>query len=623
MKNGIDRLQIGILRNYNFKVLLLISFFGIILFFWGLGDSGLIDETPAKFAAAARSMSVTGNWLTPVSNGIPRFDKPPLIYWLMGLMYSIPNQSTWDSLGSLSARFPSALSSLILMIVLGDTLIKWPQNNTFSPRRTAFVTALSFALSPFVMIWSRIAVSDALLCGTLGVSMLFQWRCYVKPFQNSWVYAWIILAFSVLAKGPVAIILMLFSLIIFGVFQRDFGRLIHVLKPGYGLLITALISLPWFIAEYVIEGQVFLQSFFGYHNFQRFTTVVNSHQENIFFYLFMLVIASLPFSPLLILGLFNGVTEIKYNLIKGNNKPSDSLLFFSIAWFLSVFLFFSISGTKLPSYWLPATPAAAIIIGQTENIRNNKFKYFQSFFDFSWNLTILIIFITAILLLFPLFNSDLNLLDKINDNEMKNLSSHIVESGILLRGGICLLASALIAVISKSFSRANLLNIQIPIILFNLFTFIPLFGIADVHRQLSLRQASEEIVNIKKDEESVAMVGIKKPSVHYYTNSVILYESNTVNNVVNLAERLEFEKRIGWEGIEIGKSPGSQSVLILIDNETSKLSHWNSLDPIDLGRFGIYNLWRVDRLKLNEVSNNLKRDSNAKSDWKDYNPERY
>ena len=152
------------------------------------------------------------------------------------------------------------------------------------------------------MIWSRIAVSDALLCGTLGIAMLFQWRCYVKPFRNSWIYPWIILSLAVLVKGPVAIVLMLFSLLIFGIFQRDLGRLIRVLKPGYGIVITLLISLPWFLAEYLIEGQIFLQSFFGYHNFQRFTTVVNSHQENIFFYLLMLLIASIPFSPLLILG---------------------------------------------------------------------------------------------------------------------------------------------------------------------------------------------------------------------------------------------------------------------------------------------------------------------------------
>ena len=623
MKFGINRFKMKLFQKYDLKVLVYIALSGLILFFWGLGDSGLIDETPAKFAAAARSMSVTGNWLTPISNGIPRFDKPPLIYWLMGLMYSIPNQSSWDPLGSLSARFPSAISSLLLMIVLGDTLMRWPQNKTFSPSRTALVSALSFALTPFVMIWSRIAVSDALLCGTLGISMLFQWRCYVNPLHNSWVYAWIILSFGVLAKGPVAIVLMLFSLLIFGIFQRDLGRLISVIKPCYGMLITLLISTPWFLAEYLIEGKIFLQSFFVYHNFQRFTTVVNSHQENIFFYLLMLVIASLPFSPLLILGLFKGVIEIKDNLIKGKTKPSESLLFFSIAWLLSVFLFFTISGTKLPSYWLPATPAVAIVIGQAENFRIKKSKNALSIFNIFWNLEIFTILCLAIVILIPILNSNFTLLDKINDNEMNNISTHLVESGILLIGAICLLGSSFIGIVSQFFWGRSLLNIQIPIFLFNILTFIPLFGLVDLHRQLSLREASEVIVDLKKNNESIAMVGIMKPTVHFYTNSIILYESNKINNVVNLSERLEHDKRIGWKGNSIGDLPGSDSVLVLIDNDTSKLNHWKILDPVELGKFGIYNLWRVDRLILNEVANTFKRELNVESDWKKYNPERY
>tara|TARA_B100000965_G_C19575892_1_gene751311 strand:- start:491 stop:1912 length:1422 start_codon:yes stop_codon:yes gene_type:complete len=473
------------------------------------------------------------------------------------------------------------------------------------------------------MIWSRIAVSDALLCSTLGIGMLFQWRCYVKPFSYSWVYAWIILAFSVLAKGPVAIVLMLFSLFIFGILQRDLGRLIGVLKPGYGLLITLLISAPWFLAEYFIEGHVFLQSFFGYHHFQRFFTVVNSHQENVFFFLLMLLIASLPFSPLLILGVFNGSIQIKDNLVKGTIKPSESLLLFSIAWLLAVFIFFTISGTKLPSYWLPATPAAALIIGQTENFRSNEFKYSRSIYNAFWNLTILIIFLIAIVLLVPVFNSETGLLNKINDNEMNNLSTDIVQSGILLRGGLCLLASFFIGIFSACSPRTNLLNIQIPILLFNLSTFIPLFGLADVHRQLSLRSASQKMVELKKSNESLAMVGINKPSVHFYTNSIIVYESYEIKNLINLSERLELEKRIGWEGSEIGKSSGSQSVLVLIDNETSNLWYWMKLRPTKLGRFGIYNLWRVDRLKLNKVSNALKKEYKIKSDWKRYDPERY
>ena len=66
--------------------LLIILVCGIIIFFFGLGSTGLVDETPPLFAAAARAMSESGDWLTPKVNGIFRFDKPPLIYWLMGFL---------------------------------------------------------------------------------------------------------------------------------------------------------------------------------------------------------------------------------------------------------------------------------------------------------------------------------------------------------------------------------------------------------------------------------------------------------------------------------------------------------------------------------------------------------
>ena len=94
--------------------LLMILVSGIIIFILGLGKTGLVDETPPLFAAAARTMSESGDWLTPKVNGMFRFDKPPLIYWLMGFFYSLPKNEIWDSYGTLSARLPSALGSLFL-----------------------------------------------------------------------------------------------------------------------------------------------------------------------------------------------------------------------------------------------------------------------------------------------------------------------------------------------------------------------------------------------------------------------------------------------------------------------------------------------------------------------------
>ena len=52
------------------RVLLLVLACGIALFIWRLGSTGLVDETPPLFAASARAMAETGDWLTPRVNGL-------------------------------------------------------------------------------------------------------------------------------------------------------------------------------------------------------------------------------------------------------------------------------------------------------------------------------------------------------------------------------------------------------------------------------------------------------------------------------------------------------------------------------------------------------------------------
>src|SRR4028119_824904 len=73
-----------------------------LAFFWNLGSIGLIDETEPLFAEAARQMTVTGDWITPFFNGATRFDKPPLIYWLMVIAYKI------FGVNEFAVRLPSA-----------------------------------------------------------------------------------------------------------------------------------------------------------------------------------------------------------------------------------------------------------------------------------------------------------------------------------------------------------------------------------------------------------------------------------------------------------------------------------------------------------------------------------
>ena len=74
----------------------------------------------------------------------------------------------------------------------------------------------------------------------------------------------------------------------------------------------SLLSLPWYVLELIKEGKPFWDSFFGYHNFQRYTSVVNNHSEPFWFFLYVMVIGSLPFTPFLFHGIFEALKELKY-----------------------------------------------------------------------------------------------------------------------------------------------------------------------------------------------------------------------------------------------------------------------------------------------------------------------
>ena len=588
---------------------LVILTFGILIFLFGLGSTGLVDETPPLFAAAGRAMSESGDWLTPKVNGIFRFDKPPLVYWLMGISYSLPNNQAWDSFGTISARLPSALASLILMLFIGDTIYCWPQKGD-RKLVTPIIASLGFALSPLIIVWSRTAVSDALLCGTLGISLLMFWRKMACDSKDECIFPWIFLGLAILAKGPVALILAVLTISSFLFSQKNRNNLIEKIKPKRGLLITALISLPWYILELIKEGKLFWDSFFGYHNFQRYTSVVNNHVEPLWFFIYIMVIGSLPFTPLLFHGIFEAFKDLLTSFKKGSN-PSETLFIYSLCWLGSVFVFFSISATKLPSYWLPATPAAAILISYSFTRLQNQKKAFS----FLWIINLLILLGLSI----AFFLSDiwLNLID---DPEMPNLASNLLSSGIIFKARMFFFAFTFIGIVLFIFRIQNIfLYLQISLLFGQSFLMPPIRKLADTTRQLPLRNISQHILNVRKGGETLAMIGIRKPSLHYYTKQIVFYESSSAEGVVNLFERFNLDRRNNYHD---KPNYDSESFLVVIDKYSSKENHWSKIKHQKLGVHGIYNLWRIKKIDLNAQATNLQ-SNGFQSNWQNKKVEKF
>ena len=590
---------------------------GLLLFVWRLGSTGLVDETPPLFAASARAMAHTGDWLIPRVNGLPRYDKPPLVYWLMGLLYALPGQQQWDPLGTWAACLPSALSSLALMLALAATLLRWPQPlggdrwpSLSQQGITALSAALAFGLSPLVLLWSRISVSDALLNGLLGAALLIFWQAYAGGSRS--LLGWILLGCAVLAKGPVAVLLAGITLIGFGLWQGDLRGLAARVRPWPGLGITALVSLPWYVLAALVEGKPFVESFFGYHNLQRFTGVVNNHLQPWWFFVPVLLVASLPFTPLLLAGLASALRAWRTPV-----APPASLQRFAACWLLAVLGFFTLAATKLPSYWIPATPAAGLLIALTAQQLSARASQRRSR-----------AVVVAALALQALFAVGLAASDRwvllINEPELPTLPAELLISGLLTRAAVCFglaCAAGLLLWCTAGPRRwAWLLGQQLALVAFVVAALQPLVALGDRLRQLPVRRIAAAVVAERRGDEPLAMVGILKPSLHFYADQVVIYEGIQPNGPLNLNDRLRRERRRDQQPTPV--TPAG-TVLLVIDQRTAQLPHWRGLAHQALAAEGLFSLWRVQRLALDRWAAALERQGAPRPDWQLPRPERY
>jgi 4-amino-4-deoxy-L-arabinose transferase-like glycosyltransferase len=611
------------IRSRHTLLLILIGLIGAGVFLLGLGQTGLVDETPAIFAASARQMAESGDWLIPQVNGLPRYDKPPLIYWLMGGLYALPGSDQWDPLGSWAARLPSALASMATMAALGDTLLRWPPSGLAGDGppaaglgrvATAITAALAFALGPLMLVWGRTEVSDALFTATLALSLLLAWRTFAAE-RGPWWPCWSVLALAVLSKGPVAIVLFALSLALFWLFGAEAARLLRRLRPCPGFALTLVLAAPWFAVALLREGKPYWDSFFGYHNLQRFSKVVNNHQQGPWYFFIVLVLASLPFTPLLLLSLRRVLLEVRIPL-----AVPLSLGRFATAWLLAVLLFFSLSATKLPSYWLVATPAAALLVALAPfNARQPGYGVAHQGHQGQRGLRLAMAASSALLVL---FSAALALapqwLPLINDPTLPGLAAAVVRRPWLNLGAAVTLAAALLlSGLATNRPTARLLQSQAALLLLVPLVLLPVWQIGDQLRGAPIRQLAAIARAERSVAEPLAMVGLIKPSLHFYSQSTVLFEGRSPHALVNLTDRLRAESRPGLQPSSADRQP---TLLLVIDVETANKPHWQTMEGEQLAQAGPYRLWRLDRLWLEQRARLLQQGGIVPT-WRNPRPE--
>jgi 4-amino-4-deoxy-L-arabinose transferase-like glycosyltransferase len=497
----------------------------LITLFWGIGDIGLIDETEPLFVEASRQMLVTGDWITPYFDGETRFDKPPLIYWLMVLCLKAFGVSEW------AARVPSALAALGTVLLCFYVLrhhspgLK-PEAASTQPQPSrnglaAWLGATMLMLNLNTYFWGRTGYADMLLMACMGGSLLTFFMGYAQvdspQIQRRWYSAFYVLAaLAVLTKGPIAIILPAVIIGGFALYLGNLGKVIREMHLGRGILLILALALPWYILVTLANGEAFVGSFFGYHNIARFSSVVNQHSGPWYFHFLVILVGFLPWSAYLPVALYQ--TQPWRRKLWQERSRSAQLGLYATIWFTVILLFFTVSVTKYFSYTLPLMPAAAILVSLlwTDSILERPTCAPQR-----WDLSRWFNVVLMAGLSWALFSCAPWLTQ---DPWMPTLGEKMAEANIPLYGGVLWAVAAAAAVLCILWRSSGLWLVNaIAFLLFIALVLHPAVSIADQVRQLPLRELAQAAVAVKKPSQEIIMIGFRKPSLVYYTQQHVEY----------------------------------------------------------------------------------------------------
>ena len=307
----------------------------------------LLDKTESRYGEIARMMYETKNWVVlQIDYGIPFWAKPPLSTWLSALSFETFGVS------EMSARFPSFLLAIVLLIIIGKLAKK--EGISF------YLPAFILLTMPEFLIHTGVVSTDSALAFSIALIMISFWKSMQYEKYSFWNYLFFIaVGLGFLAKGPIILVLTVPPIFLWILLQKVPLKTIYLKLPWFtGILITAVISIPWYIlAEQRSPG--FLDYFIVGEHFNRFLVpgwkgdlYGSGHSQPLgMIWVFLLAFA------------FPWIQIVLYKIWKERKTIfKDKYVSYLIFWLFWTPLFFTISKNILHTYILPVTIPIALLM---------------------------------------------------------------------------------------------------------------------------------------------------------------------------------------------------------------------------------------------------------------------
>jgi 4-amino-4-deoxy-L-arabinose transferase-like glycosyltransferase len=374
----------------NHRPLLIVLAVGIAAIAVGVSNTPLWDEDEPRFAAIARAMVETGDWIVPRFNGEIAVDKPVFMHWCMAACMSV------FGINEFAARLPSMLAALATALAV----LRF--GTRFFDPVVGMIAALAWLGTILAGIEAHAATPDAIL------TALCTWATVLAAEGLAWRAAesktgemaatgetvlsrlsigraamiGLLLGLAVVCKGPIGFVGPLAVLVPWAWwvavdrrvtamhtgtwFQKTrsaaLPAVVDVLtstRPFVVTLTAIAAAAPWYVAVWLRTDGAWIEGFFFVHNVGRFMAPMEKHGGGAWYHPVTMLVCFYPWSCFLPVALVLATWRTWRRALPDTLVPAVGLILF---WFAVWVGGFSVAATKLPNYVLPAYPAAAIIV---------------------------------------------------------------------------------------------------------------------------------------------------------------------------------------------------------------------------------------------------------------------
>jgi 4-amino-4-deoxy-L-arabinose transferase-like glycosyltransferase len=349
-------------------------------------DIPLLGPDEPRYSQVAREMFEREDWVTTTLGGSNWFEKPALLYWLQITFYNLFGVTEF------AARLGSALfglGTIFCLWILGRSVQgsgeDSPEPGVQSPKSDFGNWLMLIGASSIGMVvFSRGASFDIMITFPLTAALVsfFIWETKTsvaneKPFYFLLFTFYFFTGIGLIAKGLIGIVFPFAIVAFYYVLSWKLPNKTFLLSLVWGTILSIAVACLWYLPMYLQNGWEFIDEFFIQHHFQRFTSNKYKHPQPFWFFWVIFPLFTIPWIPFFLAAIWERVLSLKFRVLSlfsqdsklktQNPVPSTqypALSTFTFAWMIVPLVFFSVSGSKLPGYILPAVPAALILTGE-------------------------------------------------------------------------------------------------------------------------------------------------------------------------------------------------------------------------------------------------------------------